>query len=191
MEATDSNQRYGSIARGFHWTIFSLFLFQFVIAIVMNGVASKDYYPAALFVTHKSMGVTLFFLALARLAWRKRNPLPPWPDSMSAFEKKAFKFLETGLYAVMILMPLFGYVYSMAGGHGFKFFGLFEVPDLIGKSAVLHEIGKYAHRITAFIIVAFVTAHVSLILRRHFDSRENFLGRMCSVTKNEPPAASK
>ncbi len=176
----DSKQpkEFGTVAKGFHWTIFLLYLFQFGIAILMYGVATKDYYPKDLFITHKSVGVLLFFVAVFRLMWRKLNPLPSWPDSVTEFEKKAFHFLEIGLYSVMILMPLSGYILSLAGGHGFEFFWLFQVPDLVGKNETLALIGKYLHRITAFIVVAFVASHVSLILRHHFDSKNKFIERM-------------
>lgn len=187
MAESKQHKEFGMVAKTFHWSIFLLFLFQFGIAIAMYGVATKDYYPKDLFVTHKSVGVLLFFIAVARLMWRKLNPLPPWPESMSEFEKKAFHFLEIGLYTVMFLMPLSGYILSLAGGHGFKFFGLFEVPDLVGKNETLALIGKYLHRITAFIVVAFIASHVSLILRHHFDSKNKFIDRMSFLkTKNNP-----
>ena len=178
MAESKSHKEFGKVAKTFHWTIFLLYLFQFGIAIVMYGVATKDYYPKDLFVTHKSVGVTLFFIAVLRLMWRKLNPVPPWPESVTEFEKKAFHFLEIGLYTVMILMPLSGYILSLAGGHGFKFFGLFDVPDLVGKNAFLAELGKYVHRITAFIVVGFIASHISLILKHHFDSKDNFIDRM-------------
>jgi cytochrome b561 len=191
MKVSSSKNTFGNIAKAFHWTIFFLFLFQFGIAIVMNGVMTDDYYPASLFVTHKSIGVTLFFLAVSRLLWRKLNPLPAWPDSMTEFEMKAFHFLEIGLYTVMFLMPLSGYIYSLAGGHGFKFFGLFEIPDLVGKNLFLSEIGKYFHRITAFIIVGLVASHVSLILRRHFDAKERFIDRMSFIQSDSAKGNKK
>ncbi len=184
MTNPNASKEFGPIAKSFHWIIFLLFLFQFGIAIVMYGVATDKYYPKELFVTHKSVGMFLLFLAVARLLWRKLNPLPPWPDSVTEFEKKAFHFLEIGLYTVMIVMPLSGYIFSLAGGHGFKFFGLFAVPDLIGKNEVLSLVGKYLHRITAFIVVAFVAAHVSLILRQHCDSKNKYIERM-SLLKSE------
>lgn len=178
MSKSNPPKEFNTTAKSFHWIIFFLFLFQFGIAIVMYGVATKDYYPKDLFVTHKSVGIFLFFLAIGRLSWRKLNPLPSWPETMTEFEKKAFHFLEIGLYTVMILMPLSGYIFSLAGGHGFKFFGLFEIPDLIGKNDLLSTIGKYLHRITAFLIVGFVAAHVSLILRHHCDLKDKFIDRM-------------
>ncbi len=181
MTGSNSKNQFGSVAKAFHWTISFLFVFQFAIAIVMYGVATDDYYPETLFIIHKSMGVTLFFLAIARLVWRKMNPLPAWPETMTEFEKKAFPFLEVSLYTVMILMPLSGYVFSLAGGHGFKFFGLFQTPDLIGKNALLSEIGQYVHRILVFLTVGLIAAHVSLILRHHYDLKDKFIDRMSLI----------
>lgn len=178
MAELTQHKEFGAVAKILHWIVFLLFLFQFGIAIVMYGVATKDYYPKDLFVTHKSVGVLLFFIVVARLMWRKFNPPPPWPKLMTKFEKKAFYFLEMGLYTVMLLMPLSGYIFSLAGGNGFKFFGLFEMPDLIGKNSTLAMLGKYLHRITAFIVVAFVVSHFSLILRHHIDSKNKFIDRM-------------
>ncbi len=185
MKDQNSPREFGTIAKSFHWIVLFLFLFQYGIAILMYGVATREYYPKDLFTMHKSMGTLLFFLAVGRLAWRKLNPLPSWPDSMSAFERKAFHFIEIALYSVMIVMPLSGYIFSLAGGHGFDFFGLFPIPDLTGKNDLLSTMGKYIHRVTAFLIVGFVSAHVSLILRRHFDSKDKFIERMSFIKSDK------
>ena len=178
IDNPSSTEAFGSMSKWIHWTMFLLFLFQYGIAIVMYGVATKDYYPKNLFVIHKSVGVLLFFLVIVRFIWRKTHPLPPWPETVTEFEKKSFHFFEMGLYALMFVMPISGYIFSLAGGHGFKFFGLFEVPDLLGKNALLADFGKYLHRITAFVIVGCVASHVSLILRHHYDSKDRFLNRI-------------
>ena len=36
---------------------------------------------------HASLGLVLFVLAIMRLAWRRRHPAPPYPDSMTAVRK--------------------------------------------------------------------------------------------------------
>ena len=151
---------------------------------------AKEYYPQELFMTHKSVGVLILFLALLRFVWRKINPLPPWPESMTEFEKKSFHFFEIGLYTLMFLMPLSGYIFSLGGGHGFKFFGIFDIPDLIGKNALLSDIGKYLHRIIAFLIVGFVASHVSLILRHHYDSKDKFINRI-SLLRSDKNSENK
>ena len=90
MADPSSPKEFNKIAKYFHWMIFLLFLFQYGIAIIMYGVAREEFYPKNLFIAHKSVGALLFFLAISRLLWRKMNPLPPWPDSMTDFENKSF-----------------------------------------------------------------------------------------------------
>jgi len=178
MPLTDTNAGFGSVAKFFHWAISLMFLFQFGIAIVMTELGKEDPYRELFFMLHKSVGITILFLALFRIIWRKVTQLPDWPGTMTDFDKKLFSFTELGLYLIMFLMPLSGYVLTMAEGDGFKYFGLFGMPDLVGKSEVLKEIGEYLHKITGFVIVGLVGSHITLVLRQHFNFKGNFLSRM-------------
>lgn len=178
MSLTKTQKRFGSISRFIHWVIAFLFLFQYGIALVMTELSEKDPYHELFFMLHESVGITILFLAVFRIIWRKITPLPTWPETMTDFDKKLFSFAEYGLYVIMLLMPLSGYVLTMAEGEEFKFFGLFDMPDLVGKSEVLEEIGVYLHKITGFVIVGLVGSHVTLVLRQHLNFKENFLRRM-------------
>lgn len=178
MPITNAQKSFGNVTKFFHWTISLLFLFQFGIAFIMTEMGKGDASRELFFMLHKSVGVTILFLALFRVLWRKLIPLPDWPGTMTDVDKKLFLFMEYGLYLFMFLMPLSGYVLTMAEGDGFKFFGLFGMPDLVGKSEVLEEIGEYLHKIMGFLIVGFVGAHITLVLRQHFNFKEDFLSRM-------------
>ncbi|MFQ5445225.1 MAG: cytochrome b [Nitrospinales bacterium] len=181
---------FGCGARFFHWTISFLFLFQFAIAIVMTELGKEDAYRELFFMLHKSVGITILFLALFRILWRKVTPLPCWPETLTDFDKKLFLFTEWGLYLIMFLMPLSGYFMTMAEGDGFKFFGLFGMPDLVGKSEVLEEIGEFLHKIMGFLTVGFVGSHITLVLRQHVNFKDDFLGRM-SLFKSEKAIKSQ
>lgn len=178
MPLTNVQKRFGSMAKLFHWTISLLFLFQFGIAFVMTEMEKEDPYREVFFMLHKSVGVTILVLALFRILWRRLTPLPDWPETMTEFDKKLFLFIEWGLYLFMFLMPMSGYVLTMAEGDGFKFFGLFAMPDVVGKSEVLEEIGEFLHKITGFLIVGLVGSHIALVLRQHFNFKDDFLCRM-------------
>jgi len=180
MPLTNAQTGFGSVVKFFHWTIALLFLFQFGIAIVMTELGEEDAYREVFFMLHKSVGVTILLLALFRIIWKKMTPLPDWPETMTDIDKKLFSFTEWGLYLIMFLMPLSGYVMTMAEGEGFKFFGLFGMSDLVGKSEVLEEIGMYLHKITGFLIVGLVGSHITLVLRQHFSFKDDFLSRMLS-----------
>jgi cytochrome b561 len=180
MKDPSSSREFNKIAKFFHWLIFLLILFQYVIAITVYGLTNQDYYPKDLFMGHKAVGALIFLLAIGRLIWRKLKPLPSWPDSMTEFEKKSFHFFEVGLYTLMFLMPISGMLFSIAAGYGFS-----DSPELIGENPLFTDIGKYLHRIMAFLLVGFISSHVSLILRNHFDSKENFIDRMSFFKSKE------
>ena len=184
MPLTNTQRSFGSLVKFIHWNLSLLFLFQFGIAMVMTEMGKEEAYREIFFMLHKSVGITILILALFRILWRKLIPLPDWPETMTDVDKKLFLFMEWGLYLVMILMPLSGYILTMAEGDGFKFFGLFGMPDLVGKSEVLEEVGEYLHKITGFLIVGLVGSHITLVLRQHFNFKDDFLSRM-SLFKHE------
>jgi superoxide oxidase len=178
MPLTNTLDRFGSVARFFHWSIAILFLFQFGIAMVMTELEKEDAYRETFYMLHQSSGITILILVLFRILWRKVTPLPSWPGTMTDSDKKLFSITEWGLYSTMFLMPLSGYVMSMAEGEAFNFFGLFATPDLIGKNEVSGEIGEYLHKIIGYLAMGLIGAHVTLVVRHHCSFEDNFLSRM-------------
>ena len=68
-----SNDRYSATAIALHWLIFALIAGGFALAVYMVDLPLS---PAKLkyFSWHKWTGITIFLLALARVAWRRRTP---------------------------------------------------------------------------------------------------------------------
>ena len=79
--AQNSADQYGTVTRFLHWAVFLLFVWQYLSANIMTrlggqrlfGLNPNDYYN-----WHKSIGLVLLALALARWIWRKTTPLPDW-----------------------------------------------------------------------------------------------------------------
>lgn len=99
--------RYARIAIVLHWTIAALIVLQIVLAGRMEART-----PEAFAVTqfHKSIGITVLLLSLARLAWRLTHPPPPEPATLAAWERRLATAVHWGFYGVMILMPLTGWI---------------------------------------------------------------------------------
>src|SRR5437868_8939484 len=78
MQLRNNQQRYGAVAQVFHWIIVVLIITQFFLAIKADGLPLG---PAkiAVLAQHKSVGMTIFALAVLRLVWRLINPIPPMP----------------------------------------------------------------------------------------------------------------
>jgi cytochrome b561 len=110
------------------------------------------------------------------------NPVPVLPKRPQ-WEVWAASLGHWGLYAVMFIMPISGYIMSMAGGHGVNVFGVWELPNLIGENPTLGKLANQTHDITTKIIYVLVATHVLAALRHHFLLRDGVLVRMLPFLK--------
>ncbi len=187
MALLNSAGRYGAMAKLFHWTVFLIFVNQYVTGSVMmrlgKGQAFLGYSGGELYTWHKSAGVVVLAVVLLRIVWRKTTPLPDWAETLEDWERAVTKWVERFLYVCMILMPVSGYVFTMAGGYRFKLFGVVELPVLIEKNASLAAVGEWSHLIIGYMIVIALTLHIGLGLKHHLVNKDRFLNRMLPFTK--------
>ena len=182
MPFKNSADQYGTVTRFLHWAVFLLFVWQYLSANIMTrlgrdsalfGLNPNDYYN-----WHKSIGLVLLALALARWIWRKTTPLPDWAPTLSPAERAISHRNETLLYGCMFLLPISGYLFVMAGGYGIKLFGVYMLPDPIGKQAWLAALARLLHILAGYAAVVFIAWHVGLGLKHHLFDRDRFLYRM-------------
>ena len=182
MPLKNSAAHYGAVSRFLHWSVFLLFVCQYVGANIMTnlardktlfGLTQGDYYN-----WHKSIGLVLLGLALVRLVWRKTTPLPDWAPTLTAAERTISHCNEMLLYWCMFLLPISGYFFVMAGGFGVKLFGLYELPNPVGKRESLATLALVAHIVVGYAAVVLIAWHVGLGLKHHLFDRDGFLNRM-------------
>ena len=182
MPLKNSPTYYGLVTRFLHWAVFMLFVWQYLSAGIMThlardktlvGLTQGDYYN-----WHKSIGLVLLHLALARLLWRKTTPLPDWAPALSPSERAISHWNETRLYWCMFLLPLSGYLFVMAGGYGIKLFGVFDLLNPISKREGLATAALVVHIVTSYAAVVLIAWHVGLGLKHHLFDRDGFLNRM-------------
>ena len=128
---------------------------------------------------HKSLGFTVFLLLLARIPWRWLNPPPPLPDTMAPWERTASHIVHYLLYAMMVAIPLSGWLGSALGHYTFNFLGLIPMPNVPEKNAELANwIYDYIHIPLAWAAAALLFVHVGAALKHHFITRDAVLTRM-------------
>ena len=178
--------RYGFVTKCLHWTVFLLILNQFVAAAAMlntpQGQTTAGFTQGTLYNWHKSIGLILLLVALARYIWRKRTPLPDWAPNLSAGEKRALNLIEPTLYVCMFLMPISGFVFVMTGGYGVNFFGVWHLPNFLGKHPAIAPIAEWTHKLTAVLLLATLLAHWGLGIRHQWRHRDRYLHRMLPFT---------
>ena len=182
MALTNTSDGYGAFTKFFHWVIVLLFAWQYVSGNIMTGMERDDivggltqnhYYN-----WHKSIGLVALAIAIFRLINRYLGQLPPWAPTLSDGEKRFIHRAEQVLYLAMFVMPITGYIYVMAGGFGVMLFGEWRLPNPIGRSETLADIGKWVHIVTGYVLVAAVLGHLFVVFRHQFFMRDGLLRRM-------------
>jgi cytochrome b561 len=182
MGLKNSPTHYGAITKLLHWSVFLLFLYQYLGANLMTrvgrghtllGLTQGDWYN-----WHKSMGLMLLALAFLRLLWRRAGVLPDWAEVLTPAERAISHHNERLLYGAMLLMPVTGYLFVMSGGYGVKLFGLWDLPNPLGKEATLAAIARFLHILLAYGALVVIAWHVGLGLKKHVFEDTGFLRRM-------------
>ena len=172
----NSKTEYGSVTKFFHWTIGVLILGMLAVGAYMADYAPKDL-KGILYMNHKAVGVIVLMLVLARILWKFQNQTPAYPESMPGWQKKSAIGLHHVLYIIMFLMPLSGYVMSVAGGHSINMWG-WQVPDLISPNKPLAGLAHEAHETIAAIFYVVLPIHIGAALYHYFIQKDNILQRM-------------
>ena len=126
---------------------------------------------------HKWIGVTVFLVTLARLGWRIAHRVPP-PEGLPAWQRRAAVASHVSLYALMLAIPLSGWLYSSAAGVQVVYLGLVALPNLVAKDDALAAVLKSVLFALNFTLLALVLVHAGAALRHHFVQRDRVLSRM-------------
>ncbi|MFH1804484.1 MAG: cytochrome b [Pseudomonadota bacterium] len=176
MSLRSTALRFGIVAKTFHWVMAVLFVLMFAIGWYMDllplGLEKLEWMSR-----HKSIGIGILFLAVLRIIWRASESTP---DAISnrTWEKRAAKIAHIALYAVMLAMPMTGWLMSSAANFSVSVFGLFTLPDLVAPDKDLFAALSYTHWLLSWGIVALVGLHVAAALKHHFMDRDSTLRRM-------------
>ncbi|MBT4837963.1 MAG: cytochrome b [Methylococcales bacterium] len=180
----DSATRYGSVTVFLHWSIVILFIILVSIGLWMDYLPKGDdkwwWYGV-----HKSFGLTVFVLIVIRIFWRSSNPTPNMPENMLKIEVFLAKAVHALLYAIMLIMPISGYIDSCAGDYHLAFFDLFEIPKIFDKNEALEEISVMVHHYTAILLGVAVSLHIVGALKHHFIVKDDTLLRMLPEKKGD------
>lgn len=167
-------QKYHISSRILHWSMAVIIIFLLGLGIYMANFLPKDAANRMdIYMLHKSFGVLALGLIVIRLVNRFINKAPALPEAMNKFEKLAAHIVHAGLYLLMIILPLSGYLMSNAFGYPVGFFGI-ELPFLMEKNEQVGMIFHEIHEIAPYVLIGVLVLHVAgAIKHRYFDKPEN------------------
>lgn len=167
--------RYNGIARSFHALIAAMVIFNILTGIA--GDAIEDTWNP--FPAHKATGILILLLSLARIGWRLTWTMPAWPETMSSLQRKVARLTHGALYALMLIVPVTGWIFSSAGKYPLSIYGLFDWPKLaVTKGSALADAAHEGHEVLGFLMAGLVVLHVAAALHHHFIIKDNVLRRM-------------
>ncbi len=193
-----AHNRYSAVAITLHWVIAALVIYNLYLALQFGGMHGLARFNA--YQLHKSIGVTVLVVSLARLAWRLTHRPPPLPAEMPALERFAAQAAHWVLYALMIGIPLTGWVIVSASPT--------NIPTLLYKTipfphlGFIHALGVPArrgleeqviqvHTLLGFGMGFLIILHVAAALKHQFWNKDEVLSHMLPFVrpKSVPPEA--
>jgi cytochrome b561 len=170
-----------------HWLIAALIITNIGLAWYFNSLTGLPKIPPVQL--HKSFGITILLLSLARLAWRIVSPPPPLPQSLQPWERLAAGTVYVLFYVVMIGMPLSGWALSSASViirfEPIKLFGVIPWPAIAPLSHLpaaqmkqAHGAFVTVHHLLAKLAYGLIVLHVAAALRHLVLLRDGVMGRM-------------
>ncbi len=198
MTSTATVIRYNRIAIILHWTIAII-----ILALIPVGLTMEDAPKAiqgTVYQMHKSFGLMVLFLSLARLGWRLVNPPPPLPDSMAAWEKRAAIITHWAFYVLIIALPLSGWMLVSSSPKNIPtmFLTLFHWPHIwflaqldVAQKKALAALFDKTHVLLAYGAIVLIVLHVGAALRHQYILKDNEMARMIPRLGNTVPPQRK
>jgi cytochrome b561 len=168
---------WGAPAKLFHWVMAALILAQITLGLM---AANWRMSPTKLnlFVWHKSTGMLILALLALRLAWRLANRAPELPAGMAPWERAGAHLSHFLLYALMIALPVTGWIVSSASNVPFRIFWLIPLPAIVAPDKATADLAALVHGGLFVLLALVLVAHIGAALRHHYVKRDTVLSRM-------------
>ena len=177
MQWRNSTSSYGAVAKFLHWGIVILIIAQYFLAEAAEELPDG---PDKLewITRHKSFGMLLLLLALARIGWKLANRGLPPPVPMPNAQRIAAAAGHGLLYLLLLAQPISGWMMSSAAGYPVSLFGLIDFPALVGENHDLHESLEEVHEALFNALAVVAVLHALAALYHHFFRKDDTLRRM-------------
>lgn len=168
---------YTPLAISLHWLMALLIFAGWGLGAYMHDL---PFSPQKLryFSWHKWMGVTVFLLAMVRVAWLTTHNPPQPPLASPSWQGMVARANHLLLYLLMLILPLSGWLMSSAKGVPTVYFGVLPIRDLVAKDKQLGEDLEEIHEWLAYVLAILVAIHIAAALKHQFVDRDGLIGRM-------------
>lgn len=175
---------YGSLARILHWTTVLAVMVMIPVGMAMTSEGFEAI-GDQLYIVHKNLGVLILLLIAVRLAWRLTHPPTPLPDSVPPLQRRIAGTTHALLYALLLIMPVTGYIRTVGGDFPIELLNALGVPPLVPVMEETAKIVSVIHKFSAYALLALITAHVTAALHHALIDRDGIFSRIWPLTAKE------
>ena len=174
----DAQPRYTRTAILLHWLILALLIAQYAIAWTMPHIGRNT--PVTTLISlHFSIGVLILGVIVVRLIWRIIHGEPAHRAGVPAWQVRSARVIHWLLYLLLVVVPVLGWINASYRGMPVTFFGLAQMPPLVGTHAAAWRWTGDIHTLVAeYAILPLVGLHVTAALYHYFIRRDDVLQRM-------------
>ena len=175
MSIFNNNEKYGILAKLFHWVTFVLLIAQVPLGFYLVGLEFSDE-RIELENIHILAGITVFYLTLFRLIWKLFNPSPSKTRNFftgQVFMGKANHFL---LYISIFTITISGILKKLYMGEtlNFIFFKYGFKKDNFILADAYYDVHVYAN----YLLLVLVALHVFAVIAHHFIFKDKILKKI-------------
>ncbi len=177
MSLANTDSRYGNLSIAMHWLMFLLLVGVYA-CIELRELYPKGSDPRnALKAWHFTLGLTVFFLVWVRIALRLFQGTPAIAPPIPGWQHVLSKVIHLALYAMMIGLPIAGWLILSGEGKPIPFYGI-QLPALIAENKAFAESLEEIHKTIGKIGYFLIGLHTVAALYHHYFMRDNTLRRM-------------
>jgi cytochrome b561 len=186
------SHRYAAVAIVLHWAIAALIIFNLYLALRFDSLHGMAKFGSIQL--HKSVGITVLLLSLARLAWRLTHSPPGFPEHMPAWEKFGASAAHWVLYILMIGIPLSGWAMVSVSPTNLKtiLFKTVTWPHIGFLNRLAPDQKKAAdavldplHHLLGYAMLALLVVHILAALKHQFWDKDEVLGHMLPFARRK------
>lgn len=181
----NTSTSYGLVAIFLHWLDAIIIILLFGIGFYMVDLTYYDSLYKPLPFIHKSVGMLMLFWFGFRIFWRFTSIHPDPVEGMTASERLLARLAHRGLYLLIGIVLISGYLIPTAAGAAISIFDLFSIPATITSIPNQEDLAGAVHRYVAYALIALVVLHATAALKHHFINHDNTLRRMLGMSDRQ------
>jgi cytochrome b561 len=179
-----ASERYSTASIALHWITLLLIIGVYACMELREYWPKGDPIREGLKSWHFTLGLTVFVLTLARIAARLGRPAPPIIPTPPAWQTALTKIVHLALYALLIAMPIGGWLILSALNKEIPFWFV-NLPPLVSENKDLAEFVEEIHETAGKAGYFLIGLHAAAAIFHHRVMKDNTLARMLPGGKRE------